>query len=114
MCVCVCVYIYDVIFVCLYVSACMYASTSMYVCIYIYVCVCVYIYIYMHASMLAYVTGNRVIRLEEISVGEGLVSSGSGNIIAASDNQFSLRCKEAAVRYIVLMDSELMGGVFFQ
>ena len=73
--------------------------------------VCVYV---LHGSMLAYVTGNRVIRLEEISLGEGLVSSGSSNFTAASDNQFSLRCKEAAVRYIVLMGSELMGGVFFQ
>ena len=102
MLVCICVYVCKYEYVCMYI----------YICVYIYVCI--YIYIYMHASMLAYVTGNRVIRLEEISVGEGLVSSGSGNIIAASDNQFSLRCKEAAVRYIVLMDSELMGGVFFQ
>ena len=98
-------------YVCLCVCVCVYVC--MYVCMYsVYVCVCVYLYV-LHASMLAYVTGNRVIRLEEISVGEGLVSSGSSNFIAASDNQFSLRCKQAAVRYIVLMDSELMGGVFF-
>lgn len=72
----VCVYI--CMYECMYVYAYMYSM---------YVCVCVYLYV-LHASMLAYVTGNRVIRLEEILVGEGLVSSGSSNFIVVSDNQF--------------------------
>jgi hypothetical protein len=65
--------------------------------------------------MLAYVTGNRVIRLEEISVGEGLVnlfSGGSSNFIAVSDNQFSLRCKEAAVRHVYSLDGFGIDGRF--